>query len=80
MSMPSRSLSNSTRWVWLAPAYLGTSQTNYTGHHGIGSCVGWLAAPETVSNGGSAMCSASRLLRTLSLVCSLGVKVAFSMS
>ena len=60
ISMPSRSLSNSLRWVWLAPAYRGTSQTNYTGHHGIGRCVGWPAAPVAMSDGGNAFLSISR--------------------
>ena len=56
MSMPSRSLSNSLRWVWSGPFVLSASQTNYAGHHGIGRCVGWPAAPVTVSNGGLSNC------------------------
>ena len=60
MSMPSRSLSNSLRWVWLAPSYLGASQVHHIGHHGIGRCVGWLAAPVAVSHGGGSLLPVSR--------------------
>ena len=42
------------------PGVPGTSQTHYTGHHGIGRCVGWPAAPVTVSNGGGAPFPVSR--------------------
>ena len=55
MSMPSRSLSNSLRWVWLVPCVPGASQTNHIGHHGIGRCIGWLAAPVAVSHGGGSL-------------------------
>ena len=54
MSMRSRSLSNSLRWVWSVPANL-VQATNHSGCHGLGCCVGRLAAPMTVSNGGSAL-------------------------
>ena len=38
---------------------LGASQTNHIGHHGIGRCVGWLAAPVPVSHGGGSLLSVS---------------------
>ena len=60
MSIPSRSLSNSLRWVWLAPSYLVRAKTNHIGHHGIGRCVGWLAAPVAVSHGGGSLFPVSR--------------------
>ena len=36
------------------------SQVNHSGCNGLGSCVGRLAAPETVSNGGSSLLLVSR--------------------
>ena len=36
------------------------SQVNHSGCNGLGSCVGRLAAPETVSNGGNAFLLVSR--------------------
>ena len=44
----------------VGPFVPGASQTNYAGHHGIGRCVGWPAAPVTVSNGGCAPFPVSR--------------------
>ena len=41
--------------MWLVPAYLVCSQVNHSGCNGLGSCVGRLAAPETVSKGCSAV-------------------------
>ena len=38
----------------------GASQTNHIGHHGIGRCVGWLAAPVAVSHGGGSLLPVSR--------------------
>ena len=54
MSMPSRSAQQLAQVGVVDPGVPGTSQTNYTGHHGIGRCVGWPAAPVSVSNGGGA--------------------------
>ena len=44
----------------VGPCVPGTSQTNYTGHHGIGRCVGWPAAPVAMSDGSNAPLSISR--------------------
>ncbi len=44
----------------VGPGVPGTSQTHYIGHHGIGCCVGWPAAPVAVSNGGGSLIPVSR--------------------
>ena len=44
----------------VGPCVPGASQVNHSGCNGLGSCVGRLAAPETVSNGGSAFLLVSR--------------------
>ena len=56
MSMPSRSLSNSLRWVWLAPAYLWYEPGEPRRLQNGLRVLRWLrsAATMTVSNGGSA--------------------------
>ena len=44
----------------VGPCVPGVSQVNHSDCNGLGSCVGRLAAPETVSNGGSAFLLVSR--------------------
>ena len=44
----------------VGPCVPGASQVNHSGCNRLGSCVGRLAAPETVSNGGSAFLLVSR--------------------
>ena len=44
----------------VGPCVPGASQVNHSGCNGLGSCVGRLAAPETVNNGGRAFLLVSR--------------------
>ena len=60
MSMPSRSAQQLAEMGVVGPCVPGASQVNHSGCNGLGSCVGRLAAPETVSNGGSAFLLVSR--------------------
>ena len=44
----------------VGPGVPGTGQTDYVGHHGIGRCVAWPAAPVAMSDGANALLSISR--------------------
>ena len=44
----------------VGPFVPGASQVHHIGHHGIGRCVGWLAAPVAVSHGGGSLLPVSR--------------------
>ena len=105
MWMPSRSASNSARWVWFAPSYLVLAKRTRSAItasgvalDGLRSRWTWARAPAPYSRYATNMrrawrvltpinsaawsnvtCSASRLLRTWSLLCSFGVNVTFSM-
>ena len=60
MSMPSRSLSNSLRWVWLVPSYLASAQMHHVGDHRLGCGVDRSAAPVAVCQCGGSFLPVSR--------------------